>query len=52
MRKKKNKKIYNISFDKEKIHDLFYKTGISYSEILNKELYLLPVLKRRSDIRI
>jgi len=27
---------YNISFDKDKIHDLFYKKGISYSEIVNK----------------
>ena len=50
--KKKNKKIYNISFDKDKIHDLFYKMGISYSEILNKELYLLPVLKKDDQIYV
>ena len=24
---------FNISFDKDKIHDLFYKRGISYSNI-------------------
>ena len=35
---------YNIFFDKEKMHDLFYKTGISYSDIINKEIYLLPIL--------
>ena len=35
---------YNIFFDKEKMHDLFYKTGISYSDIINKDIYLLPIL--------
>ena len=29
---------YRISFDKEKIHNLFFKNGISYSEITNKGL--------------
>ena len=29
---------YSVTFDKEKIHQLFYQRGISYSEILNKEL--------------
>ena len=38
---------YNISFDKDKIHNLFYKKGISYSEIENKELFLLPILKKK-----
>jgi hypothetical protein len=37
---------FNISFDKDKIHNLFYKKGISYSEILNKELFILPILKK------
>jgi hypothetical protein len=43
---------YNISFDKDKIHDLFYKKGISYSEIVNKELFLLPILKKKDQIFI
>jgi|TARA_B110000971_G_C20004478_1_gene498421 hypothetical protein len=43
---------YNISFDKDKIHDLFYKKGISYSEIVNKELFLLPILKKNDQIFI
>ena len=43
---------YNISFDKEKIHDLFYKKNISYSEITNKELFILPILKRNDQIYI
>ena len=43
---------YNISFDKDKIHDLFFKKGISYSEIVNKELFLLPILKKNDQIFI
>ena len=31
---------YNISFDKEKMHNLFYKNSISYSEIINKEIFI------------
>ena len=30
---------FSVTFDKDKIHDLFYKKGISYSEILNKDDY-------------
>ena len=37
---------YNISFDKFKIHDLFYKKNISYSDISNKEIFILPILKK------
>ena len=33
-----SKVIYNILIDKDKIHDLFYKRKILYSEISNKEL--------------
>ena len=44
--------IYNISFDKDKIHELFYKKNISYSEIINKELFILPILKKENQIFI
>jgi hypothetical protein len=44
--------IYNISFDKDKLHNLFYKTNISYSQILNKEIFLLPILKKNNQIYI
>ena len=37
---------FNVYFDKEKFHKLFFARGISYSEINNKELYLLPILKK------
>ena len=46
----KFKKInFNISFDKDKIHNLFYKKGVSYSEISNKELFILPILKKKKS---
>ena len=43
---------FNISFDKYKIHNLFYKFNISYSEITNKELFILPILKKNNKIFI
>ena len=43
---------FSVTFAKDKIHDLFYKKGISYSEILNKELYILPVLIKNNEIFI
>ena len=43
---------FNISFDKNKLHDLFYDQGISYSEITNKEIFILPILKEKNQIYI
>ena len=43
---------FNISFDKGKIHSLFYKKGISYSEVTNKEVFILPILKKDDQIFI
>ena len=43
---------FNISFDKDKIHNLFYKRGILYSEISDKELYILPILVKENEIFI
>ena len=43
---------FNITFDKDKIHNLFYKKGILYSEITNNELYVLPVIIRNDDVFI
>ena len=50
--KDQNKEFVNfsITFDKEKIHDLFYKKGISYSEILDKDLYVLPVFVKNEEL--
>ena len=38
---------FSITFDKEKIHELFYKRNILYSEILDKDLFVLPVLIKK-----
>jgi len=51
---KKNEQFvnFNVKFDKEKIHELFYNKGIQYSEILDKELYTLPILINDREIYI
>ena len=43
---------FNITFDKDKIHDLFYKLGISYSDVSEKELYVLPIFIKDNEIFI
>ncbi len=49
-----NKEILNfsITFDKDKIHNLFFKKQILYSEIVDKELYILPILEKEDEIFI
>ena len=51
-KKKRDTVNFNIFFDKEKIHELFYLRKIFYSEIFDKELYLLPVFKKDEKINI
>ena len=43
---------FSVTFDREKLHELFYKKGISYSEILDKELYVLPILLKKNEIYV
>ena len=43
---------FSVTFDKDKIHDLFFTRGISYSEILDKELYVLPILLENNEIYV
>tara|TARA_E500000178_G_C16925301_1_gene709160 strand:- start:194 stop:1240 length:1047 start_codon:yes stop_codon:yes gene_type:complete len=43
---------FSVTFDKEKIHDLFYKRKIAYSEISDKELYILPIFINNNEIFI
>ena len=51
--KKEIEKInYNVTFDKNRIHNLFYKKGILYSEITDKELYILPLLIKDNKVFI
>ncbi len=48
----KDKANFNIFFDKDKLHTLFSNKNISYSEISDKELYLLPVIQKKSQVYI
>ena len=41
---------FSVTFDKDKIHNLFFEKGISYSEISDKELYILPILVKENKI--
>ena len=43
---------FSVTFDKDKIHDLFYQRWISYSEISDKELYILPLLVKNNEVFI
>ena len=49
---KKNLVNFSVTFDKEKIHNLFYNRGILYSEILDKEFYILPIFIKKNGIFI
>ena len=52
-KKKREEQVnFSVTFDKKKIHDLFYKRGILYSDILDKELYVLPILITNQDIHV
>ena len=44
IKKDENKIIVNISFDKNSIHNFFYKKNILYSDILNTEVIFFPLL--------
>jgi len=50
----KNDKLinFNVTFDKEKIHNLFYSKGILYSDISDKELFVLPILIKKREFFI
>ncbi len=43
---------FSVTFDKGKIHKLFYKRGVLYSEITDKELFILPILIKENEINI
>ncbi len=41
---KKNKEIlFNVSFNRERVHQFFYKNNILYSDIINTEVILFPL---------
>ena len=43
---------FSVTFDKDKIHKLFYQRGILYSEIEDKEIYILPVYIKNNKVLI
>ena len=43
---------FSVTFDKDKLHNLFYERAISYSEILDNELYILPILIKDNDVSV
>lgn len=47
-----NKVNFSVTFDRDKIHDLFYNRQILYSDISQKELYILPVLLKQDEMYI
>ncbi len=51
-KRKENMLTYSIFFDKEKLHKIFYNLEISYSDISDKEIYLLPVLEEKDQLNI
>ncbi len=47
-----NNVIFNVTFDKNKIHNLFYDRGILYSDIIDKDFYVLPIFLNQNEIYI
>ena len=41
---------FSVTFDKDKIHNLFYEKNISYSKILDNEIFTLPILINDNEI--
>ena len=44
--------IFNVTFDKDKIYNLFYNREILYSDIVDKDFYVLPVFLKQNEINI
>ena len=43
---------FSVTFDKDKIHNLFHKLGFFYSDIADKDFYILPILLVKNDVFI
>ena len=46
----KNKISFNVTFDKEKIHNLFFEKNILYSDIPDKEFFILPIFLDEDNV--
>ena len=47
-----NKVNFSVTFDKNKVHDLFYDYEILYSDIADKEFFILPIILKENEIII
>ena len=47
--KENNNVKINVFFDKDKMHDFFYGKNILYSDIINTEVILFPLLKKKDQ---
>ena len=50
LKNNKNNIYFNVTFDKEKIHNLFYKKNILYSDISDKEFFILPIFLDKNNV--
>ena len=48
----KDKINFNVTFDREKMHSLFYQKGVSYSDIADKDLFILPIFIIKNEVFI
>ena len=49
---KNNKIKFNVFFDKDRMHSFFYNQDILYSDIINTEVILFPLLKKKDQYLI
>ena len=49
---KDDKVSFSVTFDKDKIHDLFFKKEILYSDVTDKEFFIFPVLVNDNEVFI
>ena len=49
---KDNQVNFSVTFDKDKIHNLFFKKEILYSNVTDKELFILPIFINNNEVFI
>ena len=49
---KDDKVSFSVTFDKDKIHNLFFKKEILYSDVTDKEFFILPILVNDNEVFI
>ena len=49
---KDDKVNFSVTFDKDKIHNLFFKKEILYSDVTDKEFFILPIFVNDNEVFI